>query len=432
MLDKMYDNAVAEVMSRCANDLQNQVALVGEVSDGIERLQDRALAYVSRSPTFEDADEDVKRQAAKFVVDDLFQLGPIEELLWDPEVSEIMVNSPDQVMVERRGKITLSDVHFFDEEHVQRTIARIVSSDGRRCDNQSPLCDCMLHRTGAPFDGSRVNAVAFGIAKHWTLDVRKFRNDALTPESLIANGSMDENMADFLQALVLARMNIVIEGGTGSGKTTLLNALSNFIPDGQRIITVEDTAELNLAKSHVLSLQSRPANNEGKGEITLQQLVINTLRQRPDRIVVGECRGPEAFDMLQAMNSGHDGSLTTTHANNPRAALDRLQNLVQMSRAGANMPPRCHHEDHHRGRRLRGRDQASPRRQPPRQQHLRGLRHAGQCAYRRLHHEVPENRHRFQRAHQGRVPPHRFAHRLRGPQGALLFQRSRDQVQLVR
>ena len=167
MLDKMYDNAVAEVMSRCANDLQNQVALVGEVSDGIERLQGRALAYVNRSPTFEDADEDVKRQAAKFVVDDLFQLGPIEELLWDPEVSEIMVNSPDQVMVERRGKITLSDVHFFDEEHVQRTIARIVSSDGRRCDNQSPLCDCMLHRTGAPFDGSRVNAVAFGIAKHW-------------------------------------------------------------------------------------------------------------------------------------------------------------------------------------------------------------------------------------------------------------------------
>lgn len=338
MLDKMYDNAVAEVMSRCANDLQNQVALVGKVSDGIERLQDRALAYVSRSPTFEDADEDVKRQAAKFVVDDLFQLGPIEELLWDPDVSEIMVNSPDQVMVERRGKITLSDVHFFDEEHVQRTIARIVSSDGRRCDNQNPLCDCMLHRTGAPFDGSRVNAVAFGIAKHWTLDVRKFRNDALTPESLIANGSMDDNMADFLQALVLARMNIVIEGGTGSGKTTLLNALSNYIPDGQRIITVEDTAELNLAKSHVLSLQSRPANNEGKGEITLQQLVINTLRQRPDRIVVGECRGPEAFDMLQAMNSGHDGSLTTTHANNPRAALDRLQNLVQMSRAGANMP----------------------------------------------------------------------------------------------
>ena len=281
MLDKMYDNAVAEVMSRCANDLQNQVALVGEVSDGIERLQDRALAYVSRSPDFEGADEDVKRQAAKFVVDDLFQLGPIEELLWDPEVSEIMVNSPDQVMVERRGKITLSGVHFFDEEHVQRTIARIVSSDGRRCDNQSPLCDCMLHRAGAPFDGSRVNAVAFGIAKHWTLDVRKFRNDALTPESLIANGSMDENMADFLQALVLARMNIVIEGGTGSGKTTLLNALSNFIPDGQRIITVEDTAELNLAKSHVLSLQSRPANNEGKGEITLQQLVINTLRQPP-------------------------------------------------------------------------------------------------------------------------------------------------------
>ena len=421
MLDKMYDNAVAEVMSRCANDLQNQVALVGEVSDGIERLQDRALAYVSRSPTFKDADEDVKRQAAKFVVDDLFQLGPIEELLWDPEVSEIMVNSPDQVMVERRGKITLSDVHFFDEEHVQRTIARIVSSDGRRCDNQSPLCDCMLHRTGAPFDGSRVNAVAFGIAKHWTLDVRKFRNDALTPESLIANGSMDENMADFLQALVLARMNIVIEGGTGSGKTTLLNALSNFIPDGQRIITVEDTAELNLAKSHVLSLQSRPANNEGKGEITLQQLVINTLRQRPDRIVVGECRGPEAFDMLQAMNSGHDGSLTTTHANNPRAALDRLQNLVQMSRAGANMPPDAI---------MKIITEAVDfvveiKRLPDGSRRVNNICEV--CGM-----QGNENRHRFQRAHQGRVPPHRFAHRLRGPQGALLFQRSRDQVQLVR
>lgn len=339
MLDKMYDNAVAEVMTRCASDLQNQVALVGEVEDGIDRLRDRALSYVRRSPGFAEASEEVQQQAATFVVDDLFQLGPIEELLRDPEVSEILVNSPDQVMVERRGKIVPSGVHFFDEEHVQRTIARIVNSDGRRCDNQSPLCDCMLHRAGAAFDGSRVNAVAFGIAKHWTLDVRKFRNDALTPDALIANGSMDENMADFLEALVHARMNIVIVGGTGSGKTTLLNALSNYIPDDQRIITVEDTAELNLAKSHVVSLQSRPANNEGKGEITLQQLVINTLRQRPDRIVVGECRGPEAFDMLQAMNSGHDGSLTTTHANNPRAALDRLQNLVQMSRAGANMPP---------------------------------------------------------------------------------------------
>lgn len=339
MLDKMYDNAVSEVMTRCASDLQNQVALVGEVEDGIDRLRDRALSYVRRSPSFADASEEVQQKAATFVVDDLFQLGPIEELLRDPEVSEILVNSPNQVMVERRGKIVPSGVHFFDEEHVQRTIARIVNSDGRRCDNQSPLCDCMLHRAGAAFDGSRVNAVAFGIAKHWTLDIRKFRNDALTPAALIANGSMDENMADFLEALVHARMNIVIVGGTGSGKTTLLNALSNYIPDDQRIITVEDTAELNLAKSHVVSLQSRPANNEGKGEITLQQLVINTLRQRPDRIVIGECRGPEAFDMLQAMNSGHDGSLTTTHANNPRAALDRLQNLVQMSRAGANMPP---------------------------------------------------------------------------------------------
>ena len=241
MLDRKYDNALSEVMSRCANDLQNQVALVGQVSDGIDTLRDRALAYVHRSPAFSEEDESIQRQAAKYVVDDLFQLGPIEELLWDPDVSEIMVNSPDQVMVERRGKITLSGVHFFDEEHVQRTIARIVSSDGRRCDNQSPLCDCMLHREGAPFDGSRVNAVAFGIAKHWTLDIRKFRNDVFTPASLIANGSMDENMADFLQALVLARMNIVIEGGTGSGKTTLLNALSNYIPDDQRIITVEDT-----------------------------------------------------------------------------------------------------------------------------------------------------------------------------------------------
>ena len=181
MLDRKYDDALSEVMSRCANDLQNQVALVGQVSDGIDTLRDRALAYVHHSPAFSEENESIQRQAAKYVVDDLFQLGPIEELLWDPDVSEIMVNSPDQVMVERRGKIEPSGVHFFDEEHVQRTIARIVSADGRRCDNQSPLCDCMLHREGAPFDGSRVNAVAFGIAKHWTLDIRKFRNDVFTP-----------------------------------------------------------------------------------------------------------------------------------------------------------------------------------------------------------------------------------------------------------
>ena len=339
MLDREYDNALAEVMQRCQGDLQGQVALGGDINDSLEMLRGRALAYIHRSPGFEGVDENTAHEAARFVVDDLFQLGPIEELLWDHEVSEIMVNSPDQIMIERRGHIEPAPVHFFDEEHVQRTITRIVTADNRRCDQQSPLCDCMLHRAGAPFDGSRVNAVAMGIAKHWTLDIRKFRDDALTPEALIENGSMDENMADFLQSLVLARMNIVIEGGTGSGKTTLLNALSNFIPDDQRIITVEDTAELNLAKTHVVSLQARPANNEGKGQITLQQLVINTLRERPDRIVVGECRGAEAFDMLQAMNSGHDGSLTTTHANNPRSAIDRMQSMVQMNPACASMPP---------------------------------------------------------------------------------------------
>ena len=203
------------------------------------------------------------------------------------------------------------------------------------------MCDCKLRRRGASFDGSRVNAVWRPIAvDHPTLDIRKFRNDLLTPEALIGMDTMDEKIADFLRALVEARMNIIISGGTGSGKTTLLNAVSNFIPNDQRIITIEDTAELNLAKDHVIRLEGRQANSEGAGLITIRQLVRNTLRMRPDRIVVGECRGAESFDMLQAMGTGHDGSLTTLHANDARRALGRLEMMMQMSEEGAGMPNR--------------------------------------------------------------------------------------------
>ena len=339
MLGREYDNALVEVANRCSSDLQSQVALNGSIEDGISALTDRALTYVRRSGRFDDLDADGQREAATAVVNDLFQLGPIEELLWDQSITEIMVNSPDQIMIERAGKIEQAPVHFRDEDHVAAIIQRVVGSDNRRCDFQSPLCDCMLHRAGTPFDGSRVNAVAMGIAKHWTLNIRKFRNDMLTPEALIENGSMNERVAEIFQALIRARMNILIEGSTGTGKTTLLNMMSNYIPDNQRIITVEDTAELNLAKSHVVSLQARPENNEGRGKITLQQLVINTLRERPDRIIVGECRGAEVFDMLQAMSSGHDGSLTTVHANNPRNSLDRLMLLMQTNPSASHMPP---------------------------------------------------------------------------------------------
>lgn len=339
MLSSEYDGALREGVFQLSNQLNGGTMDGSPILTDPEGLMDAARAVTGQVPQLAALGDAGREEAARFILDDLFQLGPIEGLLRDPEVTEIMVNAPDQVFVERRGKIADSGVHFFDDEHIERTITKIVSADNRRCDTNSPMCDCTLHRAGEAFDGSRVNAVWKPIAvDHPLLDIRKFRNDMLTPESLVEMGTMDERCAEIIRALVRGRMNIIIVGGTGTGKTTLLNAASNYIPDGERIITVEDTSELNLAKEHVVREEARQANSEGVGEITIRQLVKNTLRQRPDRIVVGECRGAEAFDMLQAMGSGHDGSLTTLHANDPRQAISRLQMCIQMSPEGAQMP----------------------------------------------------------------------------------------------
>lgn len=341
MLSRNYDPALREVMNRYGSQLANMVAEGGGLQDGVQGLMLQVRAYIEASGMFDGLSDGELDDAARFCIDDLFQLGPLEPLLEDETITEIMVNAPDSVMIERGGKIVDSGVHFFDDAHIERIITKIVASDNRRCDSASPMCDCKLRRRGASFDGSRVNAVWRPIAvDHPTLDIRKFRNDLLTPEALISMDTMDEKIADFLRALVEARMNIIISGGTGSGKTTLLNAVSNFIPNDQRIITIEDTAELNLAKDHVIRLEGRQANSEGAGLITIRQLVRNTLRMRPDRIVVGECRGAESFDMLQAMGTGHDGSLTTLHANDARRALGRLEMMMQMSEEGAGMPNR--------------------------------------------------------------------------------------------
>jgi pilus assembly protein CpaF len=265
------------------------------------------------------------------VSSDIIGFGPIEPLLLDPAVSEVMVNGPDQIYIEQKGKLVLTEVKFDNDDHVRRIIDRIVSPLGRHVDESSPICDARLP------DGSRVNIVIPPISLVGPcITIRKFSKVPLTIDDLIRFGSMTPEIAEFLRACVLARLNVVVSGGTGSGKTTLLNVLSSFIPDDERIVTVEDAAELQLRQDHVVRLEARPPNIEGKGAITIRDLVINCLRMRPERIVVGECRGREALDMLQAMNTGHDGSLTTGHANSPRDMLARLETMVLM--AGMDLP----------------------------------------------------------------------------------------------
>ncbi len=268
------------------------------------------------------------------IVADILGFGPIEILLSDDDISEVMVISKEKTFIERKGKLILSEVKFDDNEHILKVIDRIVSPLGRRIDESSPLVDARLP------DGSRVNAIIPPLAlKGPCLTIRKFKKDPLTIEDLVRFGSMSNETAEFLRACVIGRCNIVVSGGTGSGKTTLLNVLSAFIPDDERIITVENAAELQLQQEHVVTLESRPANIEGKGEVTIQDLVMNTLRMRPDRVVVGECRGGETLDMLQAMNTGHDGSLTTAHANSPRDMLSRLETMCLM--AGMDLPAKA-------------------------------------------------------------------------------------------
>ena len=265
------------------------------------------------------------------LLDELVGYGPITPLLRDPKISEIMINGHENVFVESKGKLYQTGIRFFSEQHLQSILQRIVEPLGRHVDVASPMVDARLP------DGSRVNAIIPPLAIHGSaITIRKFSDKKLTTDDLISYGSMTKEMAIFLEEAVRSRQNILVSGGTGSGKTTLLNILSQFISSNERVITVEDSAELKLSHANLVSLESRPANVEGQGKVTIRDLVVNTLRMRPDRIIVGECRGAEALDMLQAMNTGHDGSLTTCHANNPRDALSRLENMVMM--AGFELP----------------------------------------------------------------------------------------------
>lgn len=268
------------------------------------------------------------------LVADILGLGPLETLLADDMVTEILVNGPNTVYIERGGKLDLAPVKFRDNDDVMRIIERIVAPLGRRVDESSPMVDARLP------DGSRVNVIIPPLSLSGPcISIRKFPKHALTPDELIKKGAMTPGIADFLRACVKAALNIVVSGGTGTGKTTILNALSSFIPEGERILTIEDAAELRLQQPHVVRLEARPANVEGKGQITIRQLVINALRMRPDRIVVGEVRGAEALDMLQAMNTGHEGSLTTVHSNSARDTLRRVETMVLM--AGMDLPLRA-------------------------------------------------------------------------------------------
>ena len=268
------------------------------------------------------------------VVDEVVGLGPIDALLRDPSISEVMVNAPEEVFFEREGIIYLSDVRFRDLTHIMRVIERIIAPIGRRVDESSPMVDARLP------DGSRVNVIIPPVApKSPTITIRKFRADKLSMDDLVAAQTLTPDMAEFLKACVRLKLNIIVSGGTGTGKTTFLNAMSEFIPESERILTIEDPMEIKIRQPHVVSLEARPANIDGKGEITQRDLLRNTLRMRPDRIIIGEVRGPEAFDMLNAMNTGHEGSLSTIHANSPRDALSRIENMVLM--ASLDLPDRA-------------------------------------------------------------------------------------------
>jgi pilus assembly protein CpaF len=269
---------------------------------------------------------DQRKRVVERIEDEVMGLGPLEPLLRDTTISDILVNGPHQVYIERRGKLELTDIRFNDERHLMNIIDRIVSAVGRRIDESSPMVDARLK------DGSRVNVIIPPLAIDGaSLSIRRFAVELLSMPNLINLGTVSEPAARVLEAVVRARLNVLISGGTGSGKTTMLNILSGFIPHDERIVTVEDSAELQLQQPHVVRLETRPANIEGRGEVNARDLVRNCLRMRPERIVVGEVRGAEALDMLQAMNTGHDGSLTTVHANAPRDALSRIETMVSMT-----------------------------------------------------------------------------------------------------
>jgi len=300
-----------------------------QLGDRAEIIKQRLTEIYAQSRV--NLPEDMRKHLIHEIVDEFTGFGPIQPLLDDPDVSEVMVNGPKKVFIEKSGRLTKSGITFDDDEHVMRIIDRIILPLGRRVDADSPTVDARLP------DGSRVNAVIRPVSIDGPcITIRKFKKDKLQIEDLVRYGSLTKNMAEFLRACVHAHLNIVVSGGTGSGKTTLLNVLSSFIPETDRIVTIEDAAELQLQQDHVLRLETKVANIDGRGAVTIRDLVRNSLRMRPDRIVVGECRGGETLDMLQAMNTGHDGSLTTLHANSPRDALSRMETMVLM--AGVDLP----------------------------------------------------------------------------------------------
>ena len=309
-------------MSRMIGDEQELRAQVREIVEDLCEQENTLLNYNERQRLISE------------VLDETFGLGPLEVLLADQSISDILINGPKRIYVERGGCLELTDVKFRDDGHLMHVIDKIVSQVGRRCDETSPMVDARLP------DGSRVNAVIPPLALDGpSMSIRRFGADPLTWDDYIRFKSCTPEIRDFLQACVIAHLNIIILGGTGSGKTTLLNNLSSFIPETDRIVTMEDAAELRLRQPHVVRLESRPPNIEGKGRVSIRDLLVNSLRMRPDRIVVGECRGPETLDMLQAMNTGHDGSLTTIHANSTRDSVQRVETMVMMS--GFELPLRA-------------------------------------------------------------------------------------------
>lgn len=322
VLDKIIDETN---ISPDKNDTIQKKMVSEQILDSINEIINQSRKHLSSSD---------KQKIQKSVFDEIFGYGPITSLLEDPTVTEVMVNGPDSIYIERFGKLELTEKKFRDDRHVLHTIDKIISPLGRRVDESSPMVDARLP------DGSRVNIIIPPLSiKGPTITIRKFAVDPYTLEDLITFGTLSMDMAKLLRASVRGRMNIIVSGGTGSGKTTFLNVVSGFIPETERIITIEDAAELQLQQRHVLTLESRPANVEGKGKVEIRDLVVNSLRMRPDRIVVGEVRSGEALDMLQAMNTGHDGSLTTIHANTPRDTLARLETMVMMS--GMELPSRA-------------------------------------------------------------------------------------------
>lgn len=343
--DNKKSNAISPVLSNTATkdkyaDLKKQIQ--NDVIEHINGLSLQESEKLNLKETIQNAVNkhglDIPRSDRLRIMDDIYNdvvgLGPLETLMADPSITEIMVNSATDVYIERNGRLELADIRFEDDAHILRVIDRIVSQVGRRCDESNPMVDARLK------DGSRVNAVIPPIAlKGPSITIRRFNASPLQVSDLVQGNSLSYPMASFLEACIKGRCNVIVSGGTGSGKTTLLNILSGYIPEEERIVTIEDAAELQLKQRHVVTLESRPANIEGTGTITIRDLVRNALRMRPDRIIVGEVRSGETLDMLQAMNTGHDGSLTTVHANSPRDVISRLETMVLMS--GMDLPVRA-------------------------------------------------------------------------------------------